>query len=60
MPGKPMKVTGDQFERAQRLVDAGYKPKDAAAHFDATTAQLNHYGVRLRPVPLKGEKAPGR
>ena len=59
MPGKPMKVTGDRFERAQRLVDAGHKPKDATAHSGVTKVQLNHYGVRLRPAPVKGRRLRG-
>lgn len=57
MPGKPRRLTDDQLERAQRLVDDGYSPKGVAERFGMTTSQLNHYGVKRRhPAPAREEK----
>ena len=55
-PGKPKRLIREQVERAQRLVDLGYKLKDVAARFGVAAAQLNRYGVRRRPSGAKEKK----
>lgn len=60
MPGKQRKLTDGQLARAQALVDEGYRLKDVAARFGVTAAQLNRYGVRVRPAPAEKGEAPGR
>lgn len=58
--GKPKKLSDEQVERAQRLVDDGYRLKDVAARFGVTSAQLNRYGVKRRPTYAKREESTPR
>lgn len=41
------KLTAEQVEAAQRLVDGGYRLADVARRFGVTSATLNNYGVHV-------------